>query len=392
MKLNYGRLRKLAYGVMATAVFGVALVPALSGRAFAYGLVTTRSIQMSSSAAAATNTSYLVTFTPASATLIQAIAVDFCSNDPIIGDSCTAPTSFSVGTPTVTGTSVSGETGGSWTATAINSNRTLVLSNGSATGSVSGATSFTLTTATNPNNSNTTFYARIFTFSSTANETTWASTANGSATATVLDAGGIALSTDAQITVTSKVQETLTFCVYTGANCGAGGTAVTLGDTNGVLSTAGPFVDLTTKYDIATNAGGASPSAYVRFKATTLTSGGNQIASIGSSATASSTGTSQFGLCTYRSSGSLLAAIAPYDNANCNTVSQTAGTGSTGGNGTAQFALDTTAAATTYGDDLASTSAGSSNTGVVPFIGNVSATQAAGIYTSTFNFIATATY
>jgi hypothetical protein len=115
MKLNYGRLRKLAYGVMATAVFGVALVPALSGRAFAYGLVTTRSIQMSSSAAAATNTSYLVTFTPASATLIQAIAVDFCSNDPIIGDSCTAPTSFSVGTPTVTGTSVSGETGGSWT-------------------------------------------------------------------------------------------------------------------------------------------------------------------------------------------------------------------------------------------------------------------------------------
>ena len=396
MKVRFGRLRQLAYSTIALAIVGAALLPVLSGRAYAstYGLVTARSIKMSSSANGATGTSYLVTYTPASSTLVQAIAVDFCSNDPIIGDSCTAPTSFSVGTPTVTGVSVSGETGGTWTPTSINSGRTLVLSNGSATGTVSGATSFTLTTATNPATTNTTFYARIFTFATTGDETTWASTANGSATATVQDAGGVALSTTAQITVTAKVQETLTFCVYTGANCGAGGAAVALGDTNGVLSTSGPFVDKTTKYDIATNAGGVSPSATVRFKAATLTSGSNTIPTIGSAATTPTSGQSQFGLCSYVSTGAQLTISSPYagGTGNCSTTSQTAGTGSTGGASTAQFAFDTTNAATTYGETLATSNAGGTNTGVVVYLGNVSATQPAGIYTSTFTYIATATY
>jgi hypothetical protein len=223
-------------------------------------------------------------------------------------------------------------------------------------------------------------------------------TTNGSSTAGVIDSGGIALSTAAQITVTAKVQETLSFCVYTNANCGAGGTAVTLGDTNGVLSTAGPFVDKNTKFDIATNAGGASPAATVRFKAPTLTSGANTIDAIGATAVVSNPGNNQFGLCTYRSAGSLLTILPPYNNgasdggAACTGTTQTAGTGATGGTNGALFAFETAPAATTFGDDLATINAGASNTGRIAYIGNVSPTQQAGIYTSTFTFVATAVY
>jgi hypothetical protein len=397
MRIQVNRLRSLAYGAAAFVVLSVALVPALSGRAYAYGQVSARNIQMSSSANGATNTTYQVGFTIATTGVVQGVVVDFCSNDPIIGDTCTAPSGFTVGTPTVatTGGSNTG-LGAGWTAASANSGRTLTLTNGSG-GSISAAVPiiFTLSTATNPTNANTTFYARIFTFATTGNVTTWTGTANGSSTANIVDAGGVALSTTAQITVTAKVQETLTFCVYTGANCGAGGTAVGLGDTNGVLSTSGPFVDKTTKYDVATNAGGATPGVNIRFKAPLPTSGANTIATIGTTATTPSAGgTSQFGLCSYVASGANLTVVAPYagGSGSCSGTSQTAGTGATGGAGTAQFAFNTANAATTFGESLATATAGATSTGQIAYLGNVSATQPAGIYTSTFTFIATGTY
>ena len=392
MSIKFGRIRRLTYAAVAVAVAGAVTVPSFGGMASA-AQAPERSIRMSSSANGATNTTYEINFKTAGAGAVQGVGVDFCSNSPIIGDTCTAPTGFTVGAGTTTG-SIAGMTG-TWSGAAAQSGRILVLSLGTPGGSASAGAqaTFTLTTATNPTNSNTTFYARVYTFATAGNASSWATgNTTGSSITNVVDSGGIALSTAAQITVTAKVQETLTFCVYTQANCGAGGTAVTLGDTNGVLSTAGPFVDKNTKYDISTNAGGASPAATVRFKAPTLTSGGNTIPTIGLTAAASAAGTSQFGLCTYRSAGTLLTPVAPYDNVNCSGTTQSAGTGTTGGNGTAQFAFDTTAANTTFGDDLATTNAGSSNTGIIPFIGNVGPTQAAGIYTSTFTFIATAVY
>ena len=391
-------VRRLAYASLALLTVGATLLPALSGSASA-AQVQARDITMSSSAVGATNTTYEVGFNIATTGAVQGVVVDFCSNTPIIGDSCTAPTGFTVGTPTVT-TSGGNNTGlsGSWTAAAGNSGRTLSITNASG-GSITAATPiiFTLSTATNPTTLGS-FYARVFTFATSGAVTTWLGTTNGSSQAGVVDSGGIALSTAAQITVTAKVQETLTFCVYTQANCGAGGTAVTLGDTNGVLSTAGAFVDKTTKFDIATNAGGASPAATVRFKAPTLTAGSNTIATIGATGTASAPGTSQFGLCAYRATGTILTLVAPYNNgaadggAACSGTTQSAGTGTPGGTNSALFAFDTTPAATTFGDDLATINAGSSNTGRLAFVGNVSPTQPAGIYTSTFTFVATAIY
>lgn len=391
MTKNVIGLKRFAFGVAAATVATAVALPVFAGNASA-AQVSSRSVKLSSSKGAATGVSYEVGFTVPTTGNVQGVVVDFCSNSPIIGESCTAPTGFTVGAATVA-TSGGSNTGlsGSWTGASANSGRTLSLTNGTG-GSITATTPvvFTLSTATNPDADNTTFYARIFTFATTANVTTWLATANGSATANVVDSGGVALSTAAQITLTAKVQETLTFCVYTGANCGAGGTAVTLGDANGVLRTSGEFVDITTNFDVATN---AASGAVVRFKAGLPTSGANNLATIGTTATASSPGTTQFGLCAYQNTGSGLTVAAPYNDATCAAqTSQSAGTGTPGGAGTATFAFDTTEAATTYGDELATKVAGNTSQGEVAYVANISTTQPAGIYTNTFTFIATGTY
>ena len=285
---NLRSLSRLGFGVAALGVTAAVALPAFAGSASA-AQVTSRYIQMSSSASgtltAGQNVSYEVGFTVPTTGTVQGIVVDFCSNTPIIGDTCTKPTGFTLGaTPTVA-TTGGNNTGlsGTWTAAGANNAsgyRTLSLTNGTG-GSITAATpvKFTVTVPNNPTHvqNSGTFYARILTFASTANVTTWLGTANGSATANVVDSGGVALSTAEQLGVTAKVQETLTFCMYTLANCAAGGAAVAVGDTNGVLTTAGPFVNKLTKYDIATNAGSG---ATIRFKAGLPTSGGNTLPSI----------------------------------------------------------------------------------------------------------------
>ena len=384
MKIRLSKLRRSAYVLLASVMMCIGLLPALRGQAFAYGQVTSRSIEMSSSAPSATSTTYAVSFTTATTGTIAGIVVDFCSNDPIIGDACTAPTGFTVGTPTVSGQSANIST--LTTAASANTGRTLELTGTGASVKSGSVVSFNLTTATKPSAANTTFYARIFTFATTGAVTTWASTADGSSTTGVVDAGGVALSTTVALTITAKVQEQLTFCIYTGANCAAGGTSVALGDTHGVLSSSGPYVDKTTHYDVATN---ASSGVAIRVQGSTLTAGSFTIPGM-TTATTSSAGTSQFGMCTYESSGSAITPVANY-NTNCSSTTQTAGTGSTGGAGTSNFYFPA-ATSTTYGDVIANVVAGASSTGIVAFLGNISLTQQAGIYTTALKFIATGTF
>jgi len=399
----HGYFQRVVSVLIFIAILLASLLPlADGGFVHAYGLVTSRSIEMSDSTQNASGVSYLVTFSPVTTgTTVQGVIVDFCSTSPIIGDTCTVPTSFTVGTPTISGFTIPGESGGSWTAASLNSGRTLEITNGSATGTPSGsAASFTLTTAHNPNTTNTTFYARILTFDTTGHTGSYTDTGTNIG---LLDAGGIALSTANNITITAKVQETLTFCIYTtGGPCGTGNT-VTLGDTHGVLSTAGPFVDKSTLYDVATN---ASSGVAIRVKGDTLKTGSNSITAIGATAAKSATGTSQFGFCTYKSSGaSGLTPVTLYDgtgtgfgggSGDCSTTTQTAGTGSTGGNGSGgtepYFGFDATNTSSTYGQVFANKTAGASSTGTIAFIGNISTTQQAGIYTTTLIFVATGTY
>jgi hypothetical protein len=354
-------------------------------------LVTTRSIAMSSSAASATGTSYKVSFNLISTGALQGIVVDFCGNDPIIGDTtCTLPTGFSISaSPAVSGQST---TAGCSLATfttvgQLNTNRTLTLTAASAITVTSPpcAASFTITTVTNPSAVNTTFYARIYTYATAAGATGYTVAAGGGA---YVDAGGIALSTAAQIVVTAKVQEQLSFCVYTLANCGAGGTTVTLG-TNGVLSTSASYTDINTRYDIQTNATGG---AAVYVKGGLLTSGSNTIPALTTAATYTA-GTSEFGICTWESSGTNLT---PYTG----TTLYSGGTsglcsGATTGSGTDHAALyyfGTNAISGTYGDEIANEVAGTTSTGTIPMMAGVSNTQVAGIYTTTLTFIAVGTY
>lgn len=465
--LTKNRSVKRSISLVAVVLLGVAVLFPLfhPSSAAAYGQVQSRSIAMSSSANGATGVTYTTTFTAATTnTGIKGMVVSFCSQDPIIDDQCgssassppaagsvpnitstsgfsitytgcssscgwTASTTFPSPTPTTT----SGTCGSTSYA-----NNTLFLTNTTGQTINSGyVVTITLPSdVTNPTTTNTTFYGRILTF--TANAQTNATAADNycpdgfSSLPTVIDAGGVALSTAAQITITSKVQEQITFCLYEsaaaltaapttgdGGNCSGSGSTVTLGNANGILSFTGPYVDLGTHYDIQSN---ASHGVTIVFTgqpenigniSTCQSSTTNCLETSTASGTGTVSGTSyttnctttcsaaQFGLCTYAVSGTTanLTPTAPYNNANCSgsNLTQTAGGGTTGGassGGTAvQFGYNVTDATSASGSTLATfPNPGSYATGDIAFLGDVSNTTTAGIYQATLTFIATGTY
>lgn len=388
--------------VLSLAGVWQALLPSVT---HAYGLFTERTIQMSSSALAATSVSYQVSFKPATSATVKSVAVDFCQNSPIIGDSCTGTNTINM--PTVASATVTTTTGPNnfsaltWTVSA--SGHTFKISNSTGVALTAGvAYTFTINALTNPTDNDTvtggnqpgTFYARILSFpndSGSDSAATYTDTAPGNAT----DAGGIALSTANQITITSKVQERLVFCVYTtgtGNDCTSkSGSAITLGDSNGVLDPSVAYVNTTAKYSISTNASG---NAVVNVKGDTLTSGSNTITA-NASPTASTTGSEQFGLCTYESAaGSSSLSIANVYDGDASGTTSTACTGVTAPSTTnsAAFTFDTSNTSTTYGQTIATKPAGTFSTGNLNFIGNISNSTEAGIYTTTLTFIATGTY
>jgi hypothetical protein len=412
------KLRRPKALAAAVLLFIASIMPVISqGTVSAYGLITARSIEMSSSAASATGLSYLVTFTAATTGTVKSFVVDFCDNSPILNDTCTATVGTNVpdlgASPTVTttGAGVGNLTGGPWTAAQLNSNRTLTLTSSTGMTLTSGNSYFfTITGVTNPSNAVGTFYGRILTFPNDAT-----SNYAGGYTTTNLDtniptdAGGVALSTAAQITVTSKVQEQLDFCMYVNAtatfnSCSVSGTAVTLGDTNGVLSVTGPFVNRLTRYNVRTN---AQSGVIIRMKGTTLTHPNAYTISAtgGGNGAATNPGNEQFGICTFRDTGggaAGLAAVDGYDGdgaggldeSDCFGTTQSAGTGTTGGDNGAFFRFDDSGTGTTstYGDPIATKTAGDFSTGVIAMLGNIAYTTEAGIYTTTLTFIATGTY
>ena len=280
--------------VSAVTAWFIGLTP---GYVLAYSLATPDSITMTSSMPSAVNVSYAVSFTAATTATLQGIIVDFCSNSPTLGDVCDAPAGFSVGTPIVT--NEAGITS-SWSASSLDSDRTVLMTYPTGTAITSGENiSFNVTTVTNPSAANTTYYARILTYTSSTVASAYSVSSTSSSIGDPTDAGGVALSTSNSISVNFVIPESLSFCVYTGANCAAGGNSITLGDSHGYLSVSGPFVDKSVKYDISTN---ASHGAVVDLQGNTLRYGAQSIPAL-STPTASVAGTSQFGVCTYTSAG-----------------------------------------------------------------------------------------
>ena len=358
------------------------------------GIPTNRQITIASSVASATDVTYGVSFITATTSNIQGLVIDFCSDFPIIGATCTAPTGFD--TNESGPLALSGQSGiTDWVLNAATTTNKVVLNRPSATSINSGVTiSLNLGSTggtdgiTNPSAANTTYYARILTYSTTAGATGYTSTVPG----TYVDAGGVALSTANSITITAKVQERLTFCVYTDAACNtptSEGNSFNLGDTNGVLDASNAYANITSKFDISTN---ALSGADVFMKGNTLTSGGNVINAIGTPNATSSAGSEQFGMCLWQSTGSGITRTAPYDDdgtANCASVT----TGIYAG--AAQFGFDTNASDGTTsagGDLIAEKAAGATSQVTMAFLGNISTITEAGVYQTTLTFIATGTF
>lgn len=371
-----------------------------SQTASAYTLLGEREIRMSTSEPDATAVSYQVDFDVATTDDIGGVVVAFCEGSPIIGDTtCDVPAGFDLGSASVSGAAAGDVDLSGFTpvfnneATAGANDNTLELTNATAsTGiTVGNSVQFTIDDVVNPTAVGS-FYARIMVYSTEA-------LAQGYTLADINSpeqAGGIALSTADQITIQAKVQERIEFCVYTSApdysGCGAVNATdpVILGDVNGVLSSVNPSVSVDGKYNITTN---ASAGATIRFKGGTLETGSFSIDALGGTATASSPNSEQFGMCTYRDTGGGVAgltAVAPYNDANCSSITTT--TQASGADQSALFAFDTTESATTYGDVVATKTAGDWSTGRLVFLGNIDNITEPGIYTTTLDFIATGRY
>lgn len=196
-----GSLFAVAALVLATLTPG--LVPAFASAA----QVTSRSVELSSSSAKATSVNYTINFTSVGAA--GAIVFDFCSDSPLIGATCTAPTGFNVSAATVSGGDFVKGTG------AANTNSSVFV-----TGTVAAATpiSVVLSGITNPDNAGP-LYVRMLTYTDGTGAAAYTSTAPG----TYIDNGSAAASITDTVGVSAAVLESMTFCVtgslVTGDNC-----------------------------------------------------------------------------------------------------------------------------------------------------------------------------
>lgn len=244
--------RRIFYVVLA-ALLLVASLPLLSfGRASATQL-STRSITLSDSANSGTsitsgvgsgvNVSYEVGFTSIGAA--SSLVIDFCSQDPIVNDTCTAPTAMNASSASLNAAAITGTvstTTNNWAVTAAAGQVKIHDDNvagSNPTHDIQAATPqvFTLSGITNTSTVGT-FYARIYTYANNS----YGTYSNSTAVGTFVDYGGIALSTTSVITITARVQEQISFCVtsadpttWTGTNdcsdtaVGSNLPAVTLG-------------------------------------------------------------------------------------------------------------------------------------------------------------------
>lgn len=243
------------------------LAPAIAPALVSAEILTDRSIELSSSTKDADNVTYEVAFTTTA--VAQSLVLQFCDDTPLIGESCSAPSGFTVASAA---TSTSGVT----ITNKATANKIVLESTDLAT---PGAQTIDITGINNPTAAGA-LYARIVTYDDTgANAlTAYTTTALGSNSK---DTGSVALSITDGVSVSGKVLESLSFCV-------AGGTAVitdscgdaashpptlelgeTVGSVKALSSSAVSTGDIYTQ--ISTNAAGG---AIVRMKSDAVSCGG----------------------------------------------------------------------------------------------------------------------
>jgi len=270
-------VKRALYMTAALVVTTASVFSGMIENASAAGQVTARSITIASSKPSATNVKYKVGFTNATGGNIGGVVVDFCSNDPIIGDACTAPAGFDINKATTTVTSQTTLAGFALDTTNSSANKAIITNATPQNVTVSSAITFELGNGTTTGITNTSatgsFYARIYTYATQA-----AAQGHSQGTPTgYIDYGGVALSTAAVINITAKVQETLSFCVYpTGAGVCGDDPSFTIGHAAGTATIIDSSVIDTAaaRFSISTNANGG---VAIRMKGDTLKSGANDI-------------------------------------------------------------------------------------------------------------------
>lgn len=437
-------LRRVLY-VMTASLLAVTGLAVLQPRhALAATQLSNRSIMMSDSSASGgaipsgvgsgTNVTYQVKFT--AFTNAHSMVIDFCSQDPIINDTCTAPTGFSAASATLTNTGAVGQVtaGNNWTITPSASQVKLADDGVAGHNIQAGSQQFELNVITNPSTVGT-FYARMYTFPNNnySNGTSTYVSATNVGTGFV-DYGGIAMSTTNVITITARVQEQLTFCVTaadpvnwtTGAqppDCtstvvSAAPPALTLGHGSPTLVLDSNTVDLTSAYSqLSTN---ATHGAVIKMRNSNLTCGGLSadggttcaIPPLNAGAatpSAMAAGTAGFGLyvdtytpiaapaggCGFTGAGGIgtIGSVAPTAVYNDGTHICSGGVSSTA----EYFGMDTTTAnnntTSTYGSTVASTAAPVYRAdNIYSFAATSALTTPAGIYTANLSMIATGTF
>jgi hypothetical protein len=202
--------RRLGFSLSSIGLLLGIVAPAAMPAFASADVITSRSITMSSSATGASDT-IEVKGTLSSTGALPAsggVVVLFCSDSPLIGATCTAPTAMTVTAPSGSGSTNPG------TATKISDNAIKFAFTSSLANSAT--FDFKVSGIANPSTVGT-FYARIATYSDTNLTGATADDSTG-----VIDTGAVALSTTDNIGVTAYVLESMTFCVS--------------GDSTGVLS------------------------------------------------------------------------------------------------------------------------------------------------------------
>lgn len=317
------------------------LLLALSGTATA-AQMTTRKVTLGSSVASA-STTYAFSFVLPSSTVLQSFQAQICTTP---SGTCTTPSGFVNSSSTLTGQPVNLGDASGWTVNTSTAGSLRLKKTGN-TAAPTGTTTLSFSNVTNPSATNSTFYARMSTFSDDA----WT---------TAVDTGVVAASTAGQITVTASVEETLSFTL-SAATVALG--TLTSSTTGSGTSTMSASTNATGGYAISVNG-------------TTLTSGANSIAALASNA-ASTQGSAQFGL-----------------NLMANTTPSVGSAVSGSGSGTAAANYNT---ANSFrfvtGETVASAGAATnSNTYTVSYIANIPGNQPAGSYSTALTYIATATF
>ena len=256
----------------------LAIVPLLIVGLFyfshAYGAeLLIRSITLSSGQASA-NTTYQVSFDLPASEMLGSIKIEFCSDSPLVGTTCTPPAGFDISAAVLA--AQTGETG--FTIDVADSNANTIVLSRSATATSTTSVSYTFDSVVNPSGGGT-FYGRLQTFAST------------DAIGVENDHGGVALSINNPIQISTTVPPYLLFCVgvtITGFDCStASGDYVNFGNLNKSSTSS-----VTTQMLTASNAGNGF---VINVFGTTMVSGTNAITAL-PIPDVSRPGTSQFGM------------------------------------------------------------------------------------------------